>query len=730
MRLDRFGFFGIMALVTATSAGRRHIMLGTAGHVDHGKTALVKLLTGCETDTLAEEKQRGLTIDLGFAPCRLADDRIVGIVDVPGHVDFIRNMAAGAQGIDVVILVVAADDGIMPQTREHLHILTLMGLRHGLVALTKSDLVDATRLEQVTAELRSLLAGTFLQDSSICPVSNITGSGFDAFFDALNEAVSRCEDRPASGVFRLWVEDVFPIKGAGTVITGVPSRGRVRVGDTLLLQPAGLSARVRRLQVYGQEAPEARAGECVALNLPEIDHEKARRGMLLTAEALGTSALVEAEFRALQTLKGAVPDLLECQVHVGTAAVGGHVALLGAFEIGAGTSSSPDAEAGEAAAKGETGTRTSPPLDAGEAEGGAKGETGRRTSPPLDLSPPLGCGVLESAPGQCQLVQLRLVQPLPLLPGECYVLRANLPGQGQTGLVTIGGGRILALSDRKLRRKKRWTLDWLSARREALDDPLRWCEQMLLEAQGPATVRSLAAQCGALPAEVLERLERLCAQRSAIELTTKDWVHARVLQGAADALVSSLDQFHAANPQRHGMAREELLSAARVLPGVFDAAMQAAIDSGRVQRSGSVFARAGWQPRLSAPEDALTARVAAEFLQAGFAGPSPAELALRLNVPNQRVEKALRLLVERAELIRLDERTWIHKAALTAAQATAVELFRRQSKFSTMEFRDALGVSRKYAVPILDCLDRLRFTVRSGHDRTPGVEARKLLVAA
>lgn len=655
-----------MAPVTASSAGRRHIMLGTAGHVDHGKTALVKLLTGCETDTLAEEKQRGLTIDLGFAPCRLADDRIVGIVDVPGHVDFIRNMAAGAHGIDVVILVVAADDGIMPQTHEHLHILTLMGLRHGLVALTKSDLVDATRLEKVTAELRSLLAGTFLQDSSICPVSNITGAGFDAFFDALNEAVSRCEDRPASGVFRLWVEDVFPIKGAGTVITGVPSRGRVRVGDILLLQPAGLSARVRRLQVYGQEASEARAGECVALNLPEIDHEKARRGMLLTAETFGSAALIEAEFRALQTLKGAVPDLLECQVHVGTAAVGGHLALL--------------------------------------------------ESP-------------EALPGQTQLVQLRLAQPLPLLPGECYVLRANLPGQGQTGLVTIGGGRILALSDRKLRRKKRWTLDWLSARREALDDPLRWCEQMLLEVQGPATVRSLAAQCGALPAEVLERLEHLRAQSAAIELTTKDWVHARVLQGAADALVSGLDQFHAANPQRHGMAREELLSAAKVLPGVFDAAVQNAIDSGRVQRSGSVLARAGWQPRLSAPEDALSARIAAEFQQAGFAGPSPGELALRLKLPVDRVEKAVQSLVERAELIKLDERTWIHKAALTAAQATAVELFRRQSKFSTMEFRDALGVSRKYAVPILDCLDRLRFTVRSGHDRTPGVEARKLLVA-
>jgi selenocysteine-specific elongation factor len=165
---------------------RRNIMLGTAGHVDHGKSALVKLLTGCETDTLAEEKQRGLTIDLGFAPCQLADKRVVGVVDVPGHVDFIRNMVAGAHGIDVVIFVVAADDGIMPQTHEHLHILTLMGLRHGLVALTKVDLVDAARQSFVIQDLRRLLAETFLANAPICPVSNTTGAGFDDFFDALN----------------------------------------------------------------------------------------------------------------------------------------------------------------------------------------------------------------------------------------------------------------------------------------------------------------------------------------------------------------------------------------------------------------------------------------------------------------------------------------------------------------------------------------------------------------
>ena len=191
-------------------------------------------------------------------------------------------MVAGAHGIDVVIFVVAADDGIMPQTHEHLHILTLMGLRHGLVALTKIDLVDAARRDFVIQDLRRLLADTFLADAPICPISNVTGEGFDDFFDALNQAVEACGDRPCAGPFRLWVEDAFTIRGAGTVVTGIPTHGRVRPGDELHLLPAGLSGHVRRMQVYGEDATEGSAGECVALNIPELDHRSraARHGAL------------------------------------------------------------------------------------------------------------------------------------------------------------------------------------------------------------------------------------------------------------------------------------------------------------------------------------------------------------------------------------------------------------------------------------------------------------------
>jgi selenocysteine-specific elongation factor len=646
------------------SAARKNIMLGTAGHVDHGKTALVKLLTGCETDTLAEEKQRGLTIDLGFAPCRLADKRIVGVVDVPGHVDFIRNMVAGSHGVDVVIFVVAADDGIMPQTHEHLQILTLMGLRHGLVALTKIDLVEAGRRTAVIEDLRRLLAGTFLASAPICPVSNITGEGYEGFFEALNQTVDACEDRCSAGFFRVWVEDVFTIRGPGTVITGIPTSGRVRVGDALTLLPAGRSGHVRRMQVYSEDATEARAGECVALNLPEIDHQEVRRGMVLCAsDALAPVMMAEGELRILNSVKGKVEDFLEVHLHVGAASVLAHVAMLEETEMAA---------------------------------------------------------------GQRQMVQLRLAEPLALVPGERFVLRANLPAQDQTGLATIGGGRILGISNVRLRRKKPWTLTALAARRDALDDPERWCELMLREG-APLPARELEGKCLLRPEELTALLDKLRANGRAVLLPGNTFTHSAVVEETASKMLEAVEAFHAANPQRAGLGRDEVFLRVGASAEVCELAASSLVNSKRLEHQGAVFARAGWSARISDREQQLGDRVSAAFQSAGWAAPTAADLATTLGEPPARVEKAVTLLTERAVLVRLDERLCIHRDALAAAKQVVLRLFAKRPSFSTMEFRDAVGVSRKYAVPLLDYLDRVRFTVRSGHDRTPGVEARKLL---
>ena len=647
------------------SAARKNIMLGTAGHVDHGKSALVKLLTGCETDTLAEEKQRGLTIDLGFAPCRLADDRIVGVVDVPGHVDFIRNMVAGAHGVDVVIFVVAADDGIMPQTREHLHILTLMGLKHGLVALTKIDLVEAARRTQVIDDLHRLLAGTFLANAPITPISNITGEGYEGFFDALNQVVTACEDRSSAGVFRVWVEDVFTIHGPGTVVTGIPSSGLVRIGDPLTLLPTGRAGHVRRMQVYGDDATEARAGECVALNLPEFGHEEVRRGMVLCASnAIAPVTMAEAELRILDSVKGKVEDFIEAHLHVGTASVLARVAMLEETVMAA---------------------------------------------------------------GQRQMVQLRLAEPLPLVPGDRFVVRANLPAQDQTGLATIGGGRILGVSNVRLRRKKPWTLSALTARRDALDDPARWCELMLRESGPPLSVSDLQKSCLLRPEEMTALLDKLRANGRVVSLPGGKLTHSAVVEETAAKMVEAVASFHTANPQRAGLGREELFSSVGGSAEICELAAASLVSAKKLERQGTVFARAGWSARISGGDQQLSDRISAAFQAAGWAGPTIADVATTLGEPPTRVEKMIKLLVEKAVLVRLDERQCIHRDALAAAKQVVLRLFEKKPSFSTMEFRDAVGVSRKHAVPLLDYLDKLRFTVRSGHDRTPGVEARKLL---
>ena len=348
------------------SASRRNIMLGTAGHVDHGKSALVKLLTGCETDTLAEEKQRGLTIDLGFAPCRLADKRVVGIVDVPGHVDFIRNMVAGAHGIDVVIFVVAADDGIMPQTHEHLHILTLMGLRHGLVALTKVDLVDAARRDFVSRTCAGCWRKRYWPARRSVRFQTSPAKAMDIFFRFAESSRERLR-RPR-------MRRAIPAVGRGCVHHSRRGHGGHRhthasagfiPGDELRLLPAGLSGRVRRMQVYGENAAEGNAGECVALNIPELDHEAVQRGTLLCgSNSFEPVTMAKAELQILKSISAPIEDSLKIRFHVGTASGPAHLAMLNETTM-----------------------------------------TG----------------------GQKQFVQLRLASPLPLVPGERFVVRANIP---------------------------------------------------------------------------------------------------------------------------------------------------------------------------------------------------------------------------------------------------------------------------------------------------------------
>ncbi|HYG33466.1 MAG TPA: SelB C-terminal domain-containing protein, partial [Clostridia bacterium] len=481
--------------------------------------------------------------------------------------------------------------------------------------------------------------------------------------DTLNSVVNACEDRCCRGVFRLWVEDVFTIRGAGTVITGIPTSGAVIAGDLLQLQPAQLNGRVRRMQVYGADAAEGRAGECVALNVPEIDHQAVRRGMLLcTPDAVSPVTMAEAELKVLASLKEPLQDYFEAHLHIGTASVITRVAMLDVTQMRA---------------------------------------------------------------GEKQMVQLRMAEPLPLTPGERFVLRANVQSSGQSGLTTIGGGRILGASNVRLRRHKQWTLNFLASRREAIDDPLRWVELMAQESPAPLSVAELQRKSFLRPKESEEIIQKLQSEGKLLRTPNGMLLHRTVVEHTKASIQKGVQQFHANYPQRAGLARDELLKLVGGNADLFTFAAESLVQSRQLEWNGTVFAQNGWSARLSNRDEQLNERVAAAFKQAGWASPASAELATSLRIPEPQVTKSIRLLQERGVLVRLDDKISMHRDAVEAAKQIVVRLFSRAPSFTTMDFRDALEVSRKFAVPLLDYLDRQRFTVRCGNNRTPGVEAKK-----
>jgi len=313
------------------------IVIGTAGHIDHGKSTLVKKLTGIDPDRLKEEQERGMTIDLGFARFALPDGRKVGIVDVPGHERFIKNMVAGATGIDLVVLVVAADDGVMPQTREHLAIMGILGVQRGLVALTKIDKVEPAMVELASDDVRATVRGTFLEGAPIVPLSSISGAGLDAFKQELFRLAAATPPRSDAGVFRMPVQRVFSAHGFGTIVTGIPVSGSVRAGDVVEVLPSGKSSKVRGIQAYQEATESARAGHSCALNLAEIHLDDVVRGdVVATPGYFRAVRMLGAQFTALPSVPRPLENRLAIRVHTGTTEVVGELVLLDREELAPG----------------------------------------------------------------------------------------------------------------------------------------------------------------------------------------------------------------------------------------------------------------------------------------------------------------------------------------------------------------------------------------------------------
>ena len=315
----------------------KQIILGTAGHIDHGKTSLIRAMTGIDTDRLKEEKARGITIELGFANMVLPGGQLLGIVDVPGHERFVKNMVAGATGIDLVMMVIAADEGVMPQTREHMEICSLLGIRHGLVALTKKDMVDEEWLELATDDVTTFTQGTFLEDAPIIPVSSTDGSGLETLAAALEEITAMLPERSDSGFFRLPIDRVFTMKGFGTVITGTLTSGTVTVGDPVMLYPSLETSKVRGIQVHSQSVEQAHAGQRTAINFQGLSKEAANRGDVLAhLGTLQVSYMVDAELHCLASLAKPLKNRVRLRVHTGTSEILGVLILLDREELAPG----------------------------------------------------------------------------------------------------------------------------------------------------------------------------------------------------------------------------------------------------------------------------------------------------------------------------------------------------------------------------------------------------------
>ncbi len=626
------------------------MIVGTAGHIDHGKTALVRALTGVDADRLPEEKARGITLDLGFAYWPRPDGQIIGFIDVPGHEKLVHNMLAGATGIDLVLLVIAADDGIMPQTREHLAILDLLGLSRGLVALTKADLADEERLARVTNEIAATLSTTSLADAKILPVSALTGAGIEmlaARLDALCRATAR---RAADGRFRLAVDRSFILPGTGTVVTGTVLSGRVSVGDSVVISPTGLQARVRSLHVQNRSADQGCTGERCALALAGsgVSKDAVHRGDVVLDPSLhAPTGRIDARLKVLGSEPKPIGQWMPVRLHHGASDLAARIVVL-------------------------------------------------RDDP--------------IAPGEGELVQLVLEQPIAAAAGDRFIVRDTSASR------TIGGGTFIDL--RAPERKRR-----VPARRAellALDaaDPLIALAGALDGPRGfvdiAAFFRDRAASATAA-VEAVRSLDlvTLTGAGQTIALRRQAW------QRFGQALIAALDAFHAASPDLQGMGQERLrlMLQPRLPAPLFAAAIQRLAEAGEVVLDRAWLRRPYHEVRMTGEEEAIWAQ-ALPMLGGDerFRPPRVRDVARAFGIDEKVVRRVFRLAARRGDVddVALDHFFLTDTIAEMAEIAIDIAAQAEDGRFSAAEFRDRLENGRKVAIQILEFFDRQGFTMRRG----------------
>jgi selenocysteine-specific elongation factor len=681
----------------------KSVIVGTAGHIDHGKTSLVRALTGVDADRLPEEKRRGITIDLGFAELDLGDVR-VGFVDVPGHERFVKNMLAGAHGIDAVALVVAADEGVMPQTREHFDIARLLGVRAGLVVVTKTDAVDEELLALVRAETEELTAGSFLEDAPVVAVSSRTGEGLDALKQVLHRVALGTPARSDAWAARLPVDRAFTMRGFGAVVTGTLVAGEIAEGQELELLPASQRVRVRGLQVHGRATARASAGQRTAVNLGGVEAGAVERGMVLApAGRLAPTQVFDARVEVLADAPRPLRSRARVRVHLGAAEALARAAVLG--------------EAGEI------------------------------------------------APGESGFVQLRLESAAVALPGERFILRSYSPQR------TVAGGVVLdAFAARHRGRERREARARLEAHARSLASDDRaaqlaayvawagerglsravlaartgWRDEVIDAAveegkrrgaavdTGGATADAEGASAAAADSPAAGNPTAGAARRDSASDPGGGFVEAEGVLVSREALgrlvaaaVGETEAHHRREPLQRGLARETLRERvfARAPAEVFRAALSEAERAGRLVAERDVVRAPSHTLELSGADASLRARLERIYRDAALEAPALEDALARAaeaeGAPRERARRILQLLLDDGTLRRVTPELLFHRDAL----ARLVELVRARADatpgrlIDVAAFKDLAGVSRKYAIPLLEHLDRERVTRRAGDRR-------------
>ena len=633
----------------------KSVIIGTAGHIDHGKTALVKALTGIDADRLDEEKRRGITIDIGFAHLELAapsgEKLRLGFIDVPGHERFVRNMLAGVGGIDLVLLIIAADESIKPQTREHFDICRLLSVRRGITVLTKSDTVDSETLDVVRLEVEEFLRGSFLDPAQapIVAVSSLTGAGLPELKQALAQVACEVPSKDSAALVRLPVDRVFTMKGFGTVVTGTLVSGTVRKEDELEVFPSGQRVRVRGVQVHGEAAEKAMAGQRTALNLAGATVEELGRGMMLAPlETFRATHRIDVSIALLPSAKP-LKDRARVHLHAYTSETVAEVALHGEKLV---------------------------------------------------------------KPGESAYAQLHMARPALLFPGDRFILRQFSP------VVTIGGGVVIENAPPSRISNRRDYADLLRVFANGDRGAVLSARVTARGTHGLALAevtartgwqrRDVEALIPTMP--LVQRVDDVLLPRLATEIVRK-------------GLLTVVDGFHKQNPLVAGVSREELRGRfPDLLPQVFEHLLQEAVRTKKLELSGELVRLPGRGVVMKDDEAESKKIIEQAFSSAGLQVPALYNVLAGLKVDKTRAQKIVTLLLRDRVLIKISEELVFHQSALAElrkqlAAYKAKSMVAGVAKIDVGKFKELTGVSRKYAIPLLEYLDRERVTRRVGDER-------------